>query len=132
MWDIFVHKLDPIILQFVPLVKGASYAVRKKPWLPLAVRRAIAAKAAAWRQWRLNLCRDTKARYNKTLAKTAKKRLFNFREQQEELVLNSRNFKVFFYQFVNKKLNPTSKPIKLTLPNGDITQCMQYSDRRVV
>ena len=78
MWNTFVHKLDSLILKFVPCVKGASYVVRKSPWLPLAVRRAIAAKAAAWRQWRLNPCRDTKVRYN-ALAKTAKKRLFNFR-----------------------------------------------------
>ena len=78
MWNTFVHKLDSLILKFVPCVKGASYVVHKSPWLPLAVRRAIAAKAAAWRQWRLNPCRDTKVRYN-ALAKTAKKRLFNFR-----------------------------------------------------
>ena len=94
MRETFVHKLDSIILQFVPLVKGASYAVRKMSWLPLAVRRAIAAKATAWRQWRLNPCRDTKARYN-TLSKTAKKRLLNFRKQQKDPVLNSRNLKVF-------------------------------------
>ena len=121
MWDTFVHKLDSLILKFVPRIKGASYVVRKSPWLPLAVRRTIAAKAATWRQWRLNPCRDTKIRYN-ALAKTAKKRLFNFRRQQEELVLNSRNLKAF-YQYVNKRLNPSPKPIKLILPNGDITQC---------
>ena len=51
LWNTFVHKLDSFILKFVPRVKGASYVVRKSPWLPLAVRRAIAAKAAAWRQW---------------------------------------------------------------------------------
>ena len=49
MWDTFVHNLE-IILQFIPLVKGASYVVRKKPWLPLCVKRASATKAATWRQ----------------------------------------------------------------------------------
>ena len=84
MWDTFVHKLDPIISQFVPLVKGASDTVRKKPWLPLSVRHAIAAKAAAWRQWRLNLYKDTKARYN-MLAKTAKSDYLTFVSNKRNL-----------------------------------------------
>jgi hypothetical protein len=91
--------------------------------VPFSVRRAIAAKTAAWRLRRINPCTATRAQYTAS-ANAAKTALFKFRRQQEEQVLESRNLKQF-YKHVNKRLNPHPKPIKLILPNEEITQCSE-------
>ncbi len=126
-WDAFSCILGRLVEQHVPRFRRPLYLMQssRRQWLPLTVKRAIAAKATAWRLWRANPCTETRAQYT-ALAKAAKKSLFNFKRRQEEQVLASRNLK-YFFRHVNKKLNPLPKPIKLIKPNGEIVQ----SDERI-